>query len=147
VTTNTEDFREGDLVEAHKGKRIVTDEVTRTSNGQLYLGPATDGWALHWYRENGFELELLDRPEPELPTDNGAYYDRHGRPWSLVDGAWYYGGKRWAPTDITDYAPFTRLEPVQETAKRVLDWVDDQEWPLGTRLVDILDTTRKKFNA
>lgn len=62
---------------------------------------------------------LLDRPKPPVvvPTERGYYLDSTGDVWTLSG----YGQESLDP----QYAPFTRLEPVPETAKKVLDAMED----------------------
>jgi len=116
-----EQFKEGDLVEAVKGTRVVRDVVTYTAGplfpGQLHLGDARifGPSTLGTYRNEGWTLTLIDRPKPkvELPTEPGVYIDKDGDPWPFksqsLDPKW---------------APYTRVEPVPVTAKRVFERIE-----------------------
>lgn len=81
------------------------------------------------YSHSGSTLYVEAPPKVELPTEPGWYrgYDqlaevafvtelRDGKFWRGHYGTGEYG-------DVERFAPFTRLEPVAETAKKVLDRV------------------------
>ena len=107
------DIRKGDLI--RKEYRVplgakTAFEYLAGSNGDSY---ASD-------RGNYF---LLDRPKPPvvLPTEPGIYADKAGSAWDTQHGGFL----------VKEYAPFTKLEPVAETASRVLNAVTQAMRPTG----------------
>jgi len=107
-----EQFKEGDLVEAVEGENIVRGRLsTDACSGDLYM----HGWAIKPLLRDGYTLTLIDRPKPkvELPTEPGVYIDKDGDPWPFksqsLDPKW---------------APYTRVEPVPVTAKRVFERIE-----------------------
>jgi hypothetical protein len=66
--------------------------------------------------------------KPALPTEPGVYLDFEGDAWLLTQGgSWRIAASGMEAAPITSllkpglYVPFTRLEPVAETAKRMCD--------------------------
>jgi len=125
MTKTTEpELMAGDLVEAVKGFRVVRDIVHLGAGpifgGRLYLGvPSLFGTTqIESYIESGYTLILIDRTKPPvvLPTEVGYYIACDGG----MDRIEFEG--ELLPER---YAPYTKLEPVAETAKRVLDRVMD----------------------
>jgi hypothetical protein len=66
-------------------------------------------------RELGWSLFVEAPPAVVLPTEPGHYLDNDGELWTMIPD-FPFREKLHAK-----YAPFTRLEPVPETAKKVLD--------------------------
>lgn len=110
------DYNEGDLVEAVKGEDHRIGRVTVPGTHQRM-----QGYCLHRYKEDGWTVTVIERAKPALPTAEGWYLDRQGDCWHLnASGSWYCPS---SPSDDARpqvYVPFTRLEPVADTAKRVL---------------------------
>jgi hypothetical protein len=81
------------------------------------------------------------KPAVELPTEPGAYLDTKGEAWSLCRaGGWFSHGDGSLTVEYADeevesvwcrYGPFTKLEPVAVTAKKVLDDVSKFAWADG----------------
>lgn len=69
------------------------------------------------YHESAWNLFVPVPTQPELPTEPGVYTDRVGDAWRLTSGRWWYGDFK--SDDVADFAPFTRLLPEAETAKRI----------------------------
>tara|TARA_R110002124_G_scaffold163088_5_gene330414 strand:- start:2638 stop:3126 length:489 start_codon:yes stop_codon:yes gene_type:complete len=59
-----------------------------------------------------WQLSVPAKPAVELPTEPGHYLDREGNGWHIRKGATSSLPEEWAP--------YTRLEPVAVTAKKVL---------------------------
>jgi len=78
----------------------------------------------------GWTLFIEAPPVPELPIEPGYYADRKNDVWNLAtDGYWYDGSysNGFPYLDVVvlkSLAPFTRLTPETETAKKVLDRID-----------------------
>lgn len=75
-------------------------------------------------RAMNFSLLLVESAPTPLPTASGFYVDEQGDHWRLN------GGGGWdcldSPTDSNNpqhFAPFTRLEPVPDVARTVLERV------------------------
>jgi hypothetical protein len=73
---------------------------------------------------SGWEFFLLDRPKPPvvLPTEPGVYLDIEGDIWEIRQGSHTLlcpSAAHSTHFKPADYAPFTKLEPVADTAKRV----------------------------
>jgi hypothetical protein len=59
-------------------------------------------------------------PKVELPVEPGIYLDADGDPWKLdTDGDWYFGGDYHSEAEANGSAPFTRLAPEADTAKKI----------------------------
>jgi len=86
-----------------------------------------DSQKTSYYQREGWQL-YVTRPAVTLPTEPGFYTDIKGDPWKLAsNGYWYDKGYINGPSNqdydyIKSRAPFTRLEPVPVTARKVLDW-------------------------
>ena len=114
------DFHEGDLVEATKGETVVRGRVGGCSGDWV----GTSRRQIPGLINDGFTIATIERAKPALPTERGWYLDRNGMAWELQD-FWNCNplGTTSRPTaDLFDtYGPFTPLESVPETAKKVLD--------------------------
>ena len=75
-----------------------------------------------------WSLFVPAKPPVELPTEVGFYLDKNGALATLNNGGiWRDSYEDFIQTlDIRAYAPFTKLEPVAVTAKKVLDRVRAQ---------------------
>lgn len=116
------DYNEGDLVEAVKGEDHRIGRVTVPGAHQRM-----QGYCLHRYEEDGWTLTVIERAKPVLPTEPGAYaYDG----WSSVAvrndiGQWRDDSGNPLTLRNQDAGKLTRLEPVAETVKKVLDALGD----------------------
>jgi len=124
------DWKEGDLVEAVKGETVIRGRLISRGNGlvlNLTLAIASD---IPHLEANGYTLTRVEHVKSELPTEPGVYEDREGDAWLLAANCeWHcltvdlrHVGKP-IEFDPSLYAPFTRIEPVPVTAKKVLDRV------------------------
>ncbi len=123
--TEIGDIHVGDLVEIRKGERVIRDRVVPSIPGNAV---GLLGGTIQFYLNDGYTLHLIERAKPkiELPTEPGWYLDGEGDAWTLKleSGSykrWFYEDIFRTETEARRYAPFTRLEPVPVTAKRVLD--------------------------
>ena len=148
----SEMFSEGDLVEATKGDRRVIDRVVVYKSQVFTSGPYLGAPSLFTpssiqsLKSAGYTLTLIEKATPPLPTEPGIYRSRTGAIWIIDSGKplrWV--GDRGYPCIPHFFAPFDRLEPVAETAKKVLDRVD-AEWQLSSYLV-ARNTVAKEFGA
>jgi len=107
-------IREGDLVEAAKGETIIRGRVNRD-------GVVGDSMRrTHGLERNGYTLTVVEKAtpppptEPAVPTEPGHYLSAAGFHWEIGHGS-YTLNPLWAP--------YTRLEPVPDTVKRVADYL------------------------
>ena len=99
-----------------KIQHIYTTPVCRVRAIDLEVGILSDTVQV---RCAGWSLFVPAKPAVVLPSEAGWYVDPQQDVWKLnASGVWYC---LLSPNDTPDnYAPFTRLEPVAETAKKVL---------------------------
>lgn len=128
------DFNEGDLVEAvkdsesHKARLTVADW-----NGRLGIAFVDSWYSLDTLTMRGFTVSVIEKAAPKLPTEPGWYesarYPTSEGVWSPYnldpDGEWYSGTDHLSRRELSTLVPFTRLEPVPVTAKRVLERVSE----------------------
>jgi len=109
-------IREGDLVEAVKGKRRATDVATaaKYSEGDLFLSVMSGHPYLSQLEAEGWTFTVVEKATPPPPTEPGHYLDRDGDHWEVSSVH-----TQLAPS----LAPYTRLEPVPDTVKRVADYL------------------------
>ena len=118
------EYQAGDFVEAVKN-RLRIGGVLSTYYAGLRIEDA--GWSVEALKRDGFTVTVIEKatpPPPPLPTVPGAYAGNTGSVHVLTSsGQWLdfslWKGTPW-PKPPTGYAPFTRLEPVAETAKRIV---------------------------
>lgn len=118
------EYNEGDLVEAVKGDTVIRGRISDIGQGPFIDIP--DPWT--GTLENAdFTVTVIEKAAPALPTEPGWYLSNGGggAVYLGVDGSWSddrnYGVN---PGEIArKHAPLTRLEPVPDTAKKVLDRV------------------------
>jgi hypothetical protein len=144
-------FAEGDLVEAVKGEQVIRNRVNKSrSYDELFVVVGDSPTSLSHLTENlGFTLTLVEKATPPLPTEPGWYTDQEGDIWRVDSFArlWCIGSEE-DDEDPSDYAPFTRLEPVAETAKKVLDRVLEEYKTLPLKFVsDVLPIVAKEFGV
>ena len=148
------DFSEGDLIEASRVE-VASSTTMRgivKSNETFGLTLGAQGYepAIEWLEGHGFTLTLLEKATPVLPTEWGYYSDNEGDIWRLnTSGDWVCIESPHIDDNPSAFVPFIRLEPVAETAKKVLDRVLEEyrnEHPL--RFVsDILPLVAKEFGV
>ena len=118
---NKGDYSEGDLIEAVKGETVIRGRLDFKLELELSLALRSD--VLH-LKANGYTVRTIEKAAPlvVLPTEYGYYLDYEGHIWELSN-LWF---KRLFDDEDSaeDYAPFTPLAPVSETAKKVLDRVN-----------------------
>jgi len=120
---STNDYSAGDLVEAVKGETVTRGRLKADELG-LHLWVGDSGRTPENLESYGFTLSIIEKAAAVvvLPKEPGAYRDAIGNYWNLSGaGVWYgfYGESK----GVQDNLPLRRLEPVSETAKKVLDRV------------------------
>jgi hypothetical protein len=147
----------GDTVRATRNDDAITYEVvdkyiaiTGDAPYALVVRPVGLTWQTRLDR-NVWSLSVPAKPAVVLPEEAGAYIDREGEIWELRDGEWNYGNSRKWPAHTAEFfAPFTKLEPITVTAKKVLDKVQ-RVAIINDHLVDglqlSLDDLRKEFGV
>lgn len=117
--------KKGDRVRVERDDacaEFVVDEVTHSGRWVAGMGKyflAAEGWTLY----------VPARPEPALPTEPGVYeaaaypIARGYAPYIIEYGVLRESGTTVTvnATEAAEIGPFTRLEPVPITAKKVLD--------------------------
>ena len=106
----------GDLVKLERGDEVLIFRVSGVNS------------VTHWISgAGGWSLFVQSPPAVVLPTERGAYHTSTGSLFVLnAKGDWLDfslggGGVNNRAANNPAYHPFTRLEPVPVTAKKVLD--------------------------
>jgi hypothetical protein len=147
-------FAEGDLVEAVKteiASSTLLRGVLKSTGWENDFILQAQGFSpeINELEAKGFTLTLIEKATPPLPTQQGWYTDQEGDIWRVDSFArlWCIGSVE-DDENPSDYAPFTRLEPVAETAKKVLDRVLEEYGTLPLRFVsDVLPIVAKEFGV
>lgn len=117
-------YNDGDLVEAVKGETRLTGRLAPEIIGSGF-GIVGMGWPLDALERDGFTLTVIEKAAPKnvLPTETGWYLDRYHRAFHFNASTELYWWGDSQPIEHVDrlIAPFTRLEPVPVTAKKVYD--------------------------
>ena len=143
-------FNVGDLVEAVKGELVIRDRLT-VKGYHLALGAM--GWSLRDVRLNGYTLSLVEAATPPLPTEPGIYADIEGDPWKLnattddYEARWSFGNEYRTRAQVSQHVPFTRLGPVPDTAKKVVDATIRTFNSRGGNIVDALISVSQEFGV
>lgn len=153
------EFKENDLVEAVKGETMIRGRLNQTFSGgkDFWVGDSTR--LLSGLPGCGWVVSLVEAAPEPLPAEAGHYQDQQGRHWlhQIYDGSSYgapdrdvdqwidYKGEIDDPASMIDVLPLTRLEPVPETAKRVIDAVRTFAWADG--FTNQLDRLEKEFGV
>jgi hypothetical protein len=122
-----EDIRKGDLIRLEHTKPEHTHAVEYRA---AFPGERN-------YSGAEVRYFLLDRPKPPvvLPTEPGVYTDKQGDVWLVFDGSLRCLESPADTKNASSYAPFTKLEPVADTAARVLNALAPQiQHPADNRL-------------
>jgi len=139
------EFNVGDLVEARKGELVIRDRVVMKTYG-LALG-AMD-WSLSGARLNGHILSLVEAATPPLPSEPGAYMTVDGDVLTLDKPllGWACGSLSISAKSLE--LPLTKLEPVPDTAKKVLERLL-KFWEFGPprNILNEIDNIAKEFGA
>ena len=142
-------FNVGDLVEAVKGELVIRDRAT-VKGYRLALGAM--GWSLRDLRLNGYTLSLVEAATPP-PTEPGIYADIEGDPWKLnattddYEARWSFGNEYKTRAQVSQHVPFTRLEPVPDTARKVIDATIRTFNSKGGNIVDALISVSQEFGV
>lgn len=127
-------YNEGDLVEAVKGELRHTDRLVASAVscplGLLYLPGFQQGTYVDALVADGFTITVIEKAKPQLPTEPGIYVSWVNAPspeivhltkssgWVDANDENYMG-----VNELAKLMPLTRLAPVAETAKNVLERV------------------------
>ena len=121
---NANEYTAGDLVEAIKGETVTRGRLKADGD---YLWVGDSGRTPENLESYGFTLSLIEKAAAVvvLPTEPGAYGYAGWSDILILNslGEWH---NQWASRiDVTalENSGLTRLEPVSETAKKVLDRV------------------------
>jgi hypothetical protein len=146
-----EKYHEGDLVEAVKGESVVRGRVELSpeyKHPTLAL-PALGAMStpyLSGYVDHGYTITVIEKAKPPLPTEPGWYVDGQNDAWLLNNsGYWYCAAS--PGDDPAQYAPFTKLEPVAETARRVVAKVRSVYFTDDPTFWGNLDAVEEHFGA
>ena len=130
------EFNVGDLVEARKGETRIVARLLWSGDCLFF-----DGWGAGVLSavDQGFTLSLVEAATPPLPTEPGVYLDKWGDTWQLSEETrafaerWFLGSDFMTHNVARGYAPFTKLEPVPDTAKKVIDLLETVGADLGNQ--------------
>ena len=81
---------------------------------------------MEWLESRGFTVTVIERAKPSLPTEPGIYAEvgKHQNLvnfWHLTEnGKWLSGAGGRYDNRAEKYGPFVKVEPVAETAKRIV---------------------------
>lgn len=82
------DYSDGDLVSLTKDKDVITGTAT-LHDGQN--GPVVHGKNIRGLLRDGWDLKVIEKARPKLPTEDGVYLSERGVPYELSNGKWGYG--------------------------------------------------------
>ena len=143
----------GDQVRAMRAEQMLTGKVVdryirgSATGGEVYsLILEVEGVANQPTLDRAYwQLSVPAKPAVVLPTEEGIYMDVSGSPWELrfffEAVMWKFGGDLQTDSQAELYAPFTRLEPVAVTAKKVIEFIESD------LSCDSYDTARKEFGV
>lgn len=148
------EYNAGDLVEAVKGDTVIRARLEASGLRPGAIGRTSVpgiGRSPEELEQFGFTVETIERATPPLPTEPGFYLNRRKELWTLENnGSWRndYDDPE-SPAAVFNSAPLTRLEPVADTAKKVLDalseYLDGQL--TGRTKNDIIGHLREEFGG
>ena len=139
------EFNVGDLVEARKGEEGLRGRIVDIE-GSLCLRAGTWSHGISVLRRMAYTFSLVEAATPPLPTEEGAiitWNKGYAQETAVLEktNQWLYNGNNFETAEIEqaiDGHPFTRLEPVQDIAKKVLDAVRERTFyrysELGTKM-------------
>jgi len=139
----------GDLVEARKGETRIVARLVWSGDCLFF-----DGWGSGVLSavDQGFTLSLVEAATP-LPTEPGIYADIEGDPWKLnattddYEARWSFGNEYKTRAQVSQHVPFTRLEPVPDTARKVIDATIRTFNSKGGNIVDALISVSQEFGV
>jgi len=125
-------YEVGDLVEIEQGEEFHRGRVYDVGSSAIMLRvPGAPGLTPHELTLGGWIVTVAEKSKPPvvLPTEPGVYIDATSGLWRFTQKGYLAlqanGSAGWFGADhLRELAPFTRLEPVAETAKKVLDRLD-----------------------
>jgi hypothetical protein len=122
------EFNVGDTVVATKGTtRIEAVLVRNPYSDDNPLLEYTGGYTAKGIWDRGFDVKVT-KPAIVLPVEQGWYQSdrfpisKMGVPYELQDnGRWYLNGEEIAKERMRLNGPYSKIDTVTDTAKRVLD--------------------------
>ena len=144
------EYNERDLVEAVKGERVLRGRVMLLVGVPLlptHSDEVSKALSIQWLINQGWTVTTIERATPPLPTEPGWYLTSDDVAVYLADDGYWTVPSTYGQTgeEMAKYGPFTRLEPVPVTAKRVLDAVSTFAWADG--FTAQLETVAKRFGV
>ena len=142
------EYNEGDLIEATKDETVIRGRLCGLFGEWLGGSLRT----VNGLTKDGYALTLIEKATSPLPTAEGVYRSRTGALWTIEPPAplkWVGDNPQFSLNNPHNYAPFTRLEPVADTAKKVLDRVLEAYQNEHPRLFisDVLPLVSKEFGV
>ena len=145
------DYNEGDLVEAVMGETVIRG---RLSSAGKYLWVGDSGRTPENIESYGFTVSIIEKAPPKvvLPTEPGFYITAYNDPdvFELyLSGDWFLGDVAISEARVICDGgnQLTRLEPVPETAKKVLDRLDVWEIHEGADSREVFAKVAKEFGV
>ena len=143
------EYNEGDLVEAIKGDSFMRARLIEV-HGLLVLEAL--GGTIQWYEKNGWTTAVIETAPPKvvLPKATVMFNGGFVATWWDESLSWSITGadRAWGdPDEILRHfgSDFTILEPVPETAKKVLDRV--RAYLMSSVSLSALNDLRREFGA
>lgn len=118
--------KRGDMVQLTRDEQQVVGCVNEVGLGGYWFSVK---YINTFYHGADWSLFVQAPPAIVLPTEPGCYLDKDGSVWTITTRFPFREDLH------ARHAPFTRLEPVPETAKKVLDAVD-AAWMRGHHMGD-----------
>ena len=120
------DYAEGDFVEVVKGRTRISGVLAPGYASSLFIEGF--GRSIGTLKRDGYTVTVIERAKPALPTEPGFYLTdySYNEVFELTAAGDWYCGTDAIPVErvIHDAGDrLVRLEPVPETAKKVLEAV------------------------
>jgi hypothetical protein len=119
--------KRGSTVRLQRGNSFIQAGCVQADADSILLSystPTAGMMSRREYMHDGWSLFVEAPPAVVLPTEPGNYLDKDGTAWRITARFPFREDLH------ARHAPFTRLEPVPETAKKVLAAVDEA-WMRG----------------
>jgi hypothetical protein len=152
-------FAEGDLVEAVKNEfssSTMVRGVLKSTGWENGFILQAQGFSpeISYLESRGFTLTLIEKATPPLPTEPGIYVSWVNPPspkivHKLLTGFWVDAGDNnyLEDSDVSAIMPMTRLEPVDVTAKKVLERVREMYDGSQRTTPDVIKLVAKEFGV
>jgi hypothetical protein len=152
-------FAEGDLVEAVKNEfssSTMVRGVLKSTGWENGFILQAQGFSpeISYLESRGFTLTLIEKATPPLPTEPGIYVSWVTKPFpsvvhKIVNGQWVDANDSLYLNDpeVSALLPLTRLEPVDVTAKKVLERVREMYDGSQSTTPDVIKLVAKEFGV